>query len=405
MSEQYLVSIVVPTHNRSKYAIPCVKSLLEIKSERLQVVVHDTSNDDCQLAAWAADQADSRLVYVHWKSRLSMTENHERAMQLAEGEYVCLIGDDDTVSQRILEAAEYAKAENVDMLTPRVKAFYYWPDFRTKFYGAAHAGRIYLETFGRGAETLQASKQLDKALHEACQGTDALPKLYHGLVRRSLLDELRRRSGKIFFGTSPDMSASVSLAMIGKTYCLLDFPFTMPGGGGGSNSGRSAMGKHKGNLKDDPHMKPFTDLQWPAELPMFFSVETVWAHAAWATLEGMKDEKRQSQFNLARLYALCLFYHRDYAKEIFAARRAAQAGGNGQVGMVRLVSEFVSVLTKYTFSRLKRVMKPNASNGREVVGVVEDVYLARQALDSKLEARLAGAGICTSSTRTRSVTE
>lgn len=92
MSEQYLVSIVVPTHNRSKYAIPCVKSLLEIKSERLQVVVHDTSNDDCQLAAWAADQADSRLVYVHWKSRLSMTENHERAMQLAEGEYVCQIG-------------------------------------------------------------------------------------------------------------------------------------------------------------------------------------------------------------------------------------------------------------------------------------------------------------------------
>lgn len=390
MSERYLVSVVVPTHNRSKYAIPCVKSLLEIQSDRLQVVVHDTSNDECALSHWASTQADPRLVYVHWKSRLSMTENHEHAIALAEGEYVCLIGDDDTVSARIIEAAEYARSEAIEMLTPQVKAFYYWPDFRTKFYGAAHAGRIYLDTFSGGCTQYDVSRRLDTALYEACQGTDALPKLYHGLVKRSLLDTLRQRSGKIFFGTSPDMSASISLALIGKRYSLIDFPFTMPGGGGGSNSGRSAMGKHKGDLKSDPHMKPFTDLRWPEELPMFFSVETVWAHAAWATLEGLGDEAHKAQFNLARLYALCLFHHRDYAKEILSARRAAQRGGNTQVGTVRLVSELISVVCKYGFARFKRVLKPKASNGREVVAVVDDVYLARQALDRRLPSSLSG---------------
>jgi len=394
MSERFLVTVVVPTHNRSKYAIPCVQSLLEIKSERLQVVVHDTSNDECDLAGWAATQNDSRLVYIHWKDRLSMTENHERAIALAEGLYVCLIGDDDTVSEKIIDVAEYAESENLDMITPQVKAFYYWPDFRTKFYGAAHAGRIYLDDFTRSTQILDVSTRLDDALHQACQGTDALPKLYHGLVKRSLLDQLRERSGKIFFGTSPDMSASVSLAVVGTSYCLIDFPFTMPGGGGGSNSGRSAMGKHKGDLKNDPHMKPFKDLRWPAELPMFFSVETVWAHAAWMTLEGLKDAQRHSRFNLARLYALCLFYHRDYAAEIFSARRAALAQGNSGVGPIRMISEFATVVTTYAVNRLKRLMKPNASNGREVVAVVDDVQLARQALDLRLSSRLAGDDIC-----------
>ncbi|MBI6660525.1 glycosyltransferase, partial [Pseudomonas carnis] len=138
----YLVSIVIATHNRSKYAIPCIESLLSIGSSEIQVVVHDTSNDVCELAAWAGQSADSRLIYVHWADRLSMTENHERALKLATGEYICLIGDDDTVSSYIIDIANYAKKQNIKMLTPKVKAAYYWPDFRTKNYGAAHAGRI-----------------------------------------------------------------------------------------------------------------------------------------------------------------------------------------------------------------------------------------------------------------------
>ncbi|MHC5879375.1 hypothetical protein ACYT69_10660, partial [Streptococcus pyogenes] len=65
---------------------------------------------------------------------------------------------------------------------------------------------------------------------------------------------------------------------------MVDLPFTMPGASGGSNTGRSAVNKHKGDLSKDAHMRPFKDLQWPAVLPRFFSVETVWAHAAWETL-------------------------------------------------------------------------------------------------------------------------
>jgi hypothetical protein len=386
MSAQYLVTVVVPTHNRSKYAIPCVKSLLEIRSDDLQVVVHDTSNDACELAEWAAAQNDPRLVYVHWKHRLSMTENHERAIALATGEYVCLIGDDDSVTDRIMEFAQYAKDNAIAMLTPKVRATYYWPDFRTKFYGDAHAGKIYLEQFDATVTDWDVSERLDNALNQACQGTDAMPKLYHGLVRNELLSRLREKNGKVFFGTSPDMSAAVALSLLSGRYSLIDFPFTLPGGAGGSNSGRSAVGKHKGNLKDDPHLAPFKNLVWPDVIPRFFSVETVWAHAAWETLENAGGGQRR--LNLARLYALCFFHHRDYARATWDAWRAASSMNIEGVGVFATLGALVDVAGRYVFGRIKRVMKPGANYGREIVATVDDVQLAKQELDRCLTAKV-----------------
>lgn len=384
----YLVSVVVPTHNRSQYAIHCIESLLDIDSELLQVVVHDTSNDECELAQWAGKNLDSRLRYVHWVDRLSMTENHERAMRIATGEYICLIGDDDSVSERIIEVAAFAKSKGIKMITPKVKALYYWPDFRTKMYGAAHAGRVYLSAFNQKIEYMGSLGNLNVALHAACQGTDELPKLYHGLVHHSLIDQLRESNGQVFFGTSPDMSASVALSLLGHEYALIDLPFTMPGGAGGSNSGRSAAGKHKGDLKSDPHIAPFKNLEWPEIIPHFFSVETVWAHAAWTTLNGIGGTEQLKKFNLARLYALCVWGHKDYLSTTRLARLAAVEQGYSNVGRLDVFKELLVVISKHVLSRFKRLLKPSASNGREVLAVVPNVRLARQELDKNLRDRI-----------------
>lgn len=380
----YLVTVVVPTHNRSQYAIACIQGLLEISSKQLQVVVHDTSNDECLLAQWAATQADSRLRYVHWRDRLSMTENHEHALALAEGEYICLIGDDDCVSARIMQVAEFARKQGIDCLTPRVKAMYSWPDFRTRLLGAAHAGRLYLDVFDGALETLDAVTGLRATLAMACQGTDELPKLYHGLVRRELLDALRVRQGRVFFGTSPDMSAAIGLALLCKKHHVIDLPFTLPGASSGSNTGRSAINKHKGDLKKDAHMQPFKDLHWPDVLPRFFSVETVWAHAAWETLRLTGADEWLPAFSLRRLYALCLFNHRDYRQATLVAMCAARAQGVTGLSRSALVLEYLGCAGRFVTSKAKRILRPSASNGRKVLAVVEDVRLARRVLDERL---------------------
>lgn len=380
----YLLTVVVPTHNRSQYAIACVQGLLDIFSEKLQIVVHDTSNDECLLAQWAATNTDLRLRYVHWRERLSMTENHERALALAEGEYICLIGDDDCVSARILQVAEFARQNGIGCLTPRVKAMYSWPDFRTRILGAAHAGKVYLESFDGKLQVLDSAPGLRATLAVACQGTDELPKLYHGLVRRELLDNLRASNGRVFFGTSPDMSAAVGLALLCEQHHVIDLPFTLPGASSGSNTGRSAVNKHKGDLDKDAHMQPFRDLQWPEVLPRFFSVETVWAHAAWETMSASAAEEWLPVFSLRHLYALCLFNHWDYRQAIFAALYAARARGVSGLSTRELVFEYLGCVGRFILSKAKRILHPSASNGREVLAVVKDVRLARRALDERL---------------------
>jgi glycosyltransferase involved in cell wall biosynthesis len=380
----YLVSIVVPTHNRSRYAIPCIRSLLEIESEALQIVVHDTSDDDCELAVWAGTQSDYRLTYVHLPERLSMTENHEQALALARGEYVCIIGDDDSVSKYIIAVAAFARARDIELLTPKIKAIYSWPDFKTKFYGSAHAGKLYLEQFAGELIGYDAHQSLELTLLQACQGTDCLPKLYHGLVKRTILDSLRAKYGRVFFGVSPDMSAAVLISLQGGTFYVIDFPFTLPGASHGSNTGRSAVNKHKGDIDNDPHMQPFKKVAWPEQLPRFFSVETVWAHAAWETLRGTNNDEWQKRFNFARLYALCFIRHREYRKFTSAALRLSRDMGIGGLTKVNLACELAKCLWFSAVSKAKRLQKPSPSNGREIVAIVEDVRLARQELDRRI---------------------
>ena len=392
MDSAFLVSVVIATHNRSKYAIDCVRSILDIASDDIQVVVHDTSNDSAELRGWASSVDDLRLTYVHCSTRLSMTENHESALKLATGEYICLVGDDDSVSKRILDVAAFAKRESIFVVTPPVKATYYWPDFRTKFFGSQHAGKIYLDKFTGGVSYVSSEEQLMLSLSEACQGTDKLPKLYHGLVHNTVLDKIRaQNNGVLLYGTSPDISASLSLCLVGtKSYCSVDLPFTIPGGSAGSNSGRSALGKHKGDLKTDPHLAPFKNLVWHEEIPKFFSVETVWAHAAWETLKNSREKDKFEAFNLAKLYALCLFHHWGYRKLTFKAIKNSKNSKVNKVGLFRVVKEFVSTALMYVYSRGKRLACPTPSNGREVVSTVASIYEARKRLDACLDDKLKG---------------
>ncbi|MDF1598904.1 glycosyltransferase [Mesorhizobium sp. YIM 152430] len=382
MKNQFAVSILVPTHNRSKYAISCLQSLLAINDRGVQVVFHDTSNDGCELKQFASTLNDDRLTYVHHAERLSMTGNHEAALAYAKGEFVCLIGDDDTVLPAITKAVEIAREQNVDSLVPILSANYSWPDFRTIFFGDAHAGRLYLGKYSADIRSHNTSRSLDAGLRNAFQGTDGLPKLYHGLVRREVIERIRLRNGQFFYGTSPDASAAVSLSLELDRYCTWDFPFTLPGASGGSNTGRSALNKHKGDFKTDPHMAAFKNVEWDDVIPKFFSVETVWANAAWETLRRTSPD-HMSHFNLNRLYALCLLKHREYQPQIAAAIESASRHPGLDVRKVGIGAEIARAFVLNAVAKAKRLTRPSASGGKAVLGTFKNVEDAQREMQRR----------------------
>ena len=380
-----LLSIVIPTHNRARYAIPAIRSILAIADPRLEVVVSDTSTTG-ELAACMADRcnawvSDPRLNYFRPQEKLDMTGNHNAAIAAASGEYVCLIGDDDTITADALLAAAWAGNHGIELIAPNVVTNYVWPDFRSRYLGAAHASRLYFAKRFGDTHIHDSSKALASALHNAAQGTDGLPKIYHGIVKREVLERINELSGTYFHGSSPDVSGAIGLALCSKSFVVVNYPLTIPGASGGSNTGRSAMNTHKGKLSQEPQTKHFEAGGWSQGVPRFFSVETVWAHAALETIRQIAPHQIV-EFNFARLIAVCRVLHIEYALEIEQAEVEVEhiLGSTA----TKLREQIRVEMKRYRRERLirfvKRLSKPTAAGGRAYVSGLDTIAAAPEAL-------------------------
>ncbi len=384
-----LLSIAIPTHNRARYAIPAIRSILAITDPRLEVVVSDTSTTG-ELAACMADRCnawvtDPRLYYFRPHEKLDMTGNHNAAISAASGEYVCLIGDDDTITADALLAAAWAKDKGIELIAPNVVTNYVWPDFRSRYLGAAHASRLYFAKRFGDMHVHDSSIALATALHNAAQGTDGLPKIYHGIVKRSVLERIRELSGAYFHGSSPDVSGAIGLALCSKSFVVVDYPLTIPGASGGSNTGRSAMNTHKGKLSNESQTSGFEAGGWSRGVPRFFSVETVWAHAALETISRIAPHK-VATFNFARLIAVCRVLHSEYASEIDQATVEVE---HILGSATKMLNQQIRVeMKRYRHERLirfvKRLSRPTAAGGRRYISGLDTISAAPEALAQHL---------------------
>jgi len=383
-----ILSIVVATHNRSNYAIFAAKSVLSIESDLIELIIHDTSTDGKLAINIKELQEDNRLRYQHCDVRLSMTENHNRALSLATGDYVCLIGDDDTVSTEIVNAVQWAVENNVDAISPRVIANYAWPDFLSKTFGTGHSSRVYIDNFSSDISLRKSESGLRKSLKNACQGADGLPKIYHGIVRRSIMEKVKKKTGDYFHGVSPDVSGALGIASMVDSFAHIDYPLTIPGAAGNSNTGRSAMNAHRGKLEDDPHIKPYKNLVWPELIPRFFSVETVWGQAAYETLSKL-DKEKLKEFNFVYLYSICLVNHPDYSKEIFKSIIFYKNEFNLNYFSMfsKIIYTIMNIGTRKFIRIFKRAMKPTASGGRFFIPNVKNIYEAGKTLEIFLNSK------------------
>lgn len=360
-----LLSIIVPTHNRARYAMSCIASILNEVSGYFELIIHDTSEGN-ELKMFAESIVDDRLKYFKITEPLSMTENHNYAFSKANGKYLCLIGDDDTVAMDIMEVCKWANDNNIKIINHTMGANYIWPDFKSLKMGYRHSSRLYIKKeVGESSSLYNSKVELNKAFARAFQGVEDLPKIYHGIVRADLFEDIKNKYGNYFFGASPDISAAILLATSCESYIVTKYPFTVPGASGGSNTGRSAVGKHKGDLKTDPHTKRFRNLVWPEEVPSFFSVETVWMQAAMETLK-IANPSDVGKINFARFYALCLLKHGDNYKSVLKSiDKCIYLKKKNQ--KIMIVTESINLLFRLLFALILRLSKPTAAGGKDYI--------------------------------------
>lgn len=307
-----LLSIVIPTRNRLEYVKSAIQSVLRIYSPQLQLAVEDNS-DSNDLEVWLRDNiSDRRLVYHYSNSPVTMCENYERAMRLASGEYICLIGDDDGVNPEIVAATGWAKENVFDALVPSSMINYVWPDLQMTSRGSMEAGELSIRPFTGEMTFPDPEAEMLKCVQDAGQNFHKLPKAYYGIVKKRCMDLVKETTGSYFPGVSPDMSAALSIATVAKRICHVDYPLFVPGSSAKSNAGLSGLKKHIGWLRDQPHLPATCERDWSDKVPAFYSVQTIWAEATVNALSATGRLDVLRKFNIPLLYALCSVFHYRY---------------------------------------------------------------------------------------------
>jgi glycosyltransferase involved in cell wall biosynthesis len=307
-----LLSIVIATKNRQKYAVSVVESILSLNDERISLVVQDNSVTDELGALLSNYRSDERFCYRYTSKPLSFIGNFNAGLELAKGEYVCVIGDDDGINPEIIEATFWAKKNDIDALIGCLSANYRWagtgaPDtLFTKMTGSSLTighfnGKIRIHPI--------KSSLLNFIKNGSTNYLDSnLPRLYHGIVKRECLETIKRKTGQYLYGLSPDIYASIALSCVVRNVVEIDYPFTIPGVCAESGSvTEGQIKKHSKKLEDAPHFRNRGTYTWSHEVPRIYCVQTIWADSAFAALRQMGRQDLIEKFDRYMLFAKIIF--------------------------------------------------------------------------------------------------
>ena len=216
------ISVVVPTRERADTLRYCLRTCIAQDFDNYEVLVCD--NHSSPATRQVVDElAHPRLRYIRADRPLGMGANWELAASHAEGEYITFLGDDDALfpfSLRELDAT--LRRLNTRVLRWQ-RAHYTWPNIAVK--SDANILRVPL---ARSLKTWDSRDCIQKTVNFEI-GADELPMIYTAAVHRSVLEELRVRTGKIFLNLWPDVYSGFAIAHIVGTFHSSTLPFSMAG--------------------------------------------------------------------------------------------------------------------------------------------------------------------------------
>ena len=297
-----LLSIIIPTKNRYETLIPVLECTLNyLSSNKYEIIIQDNSEDNSVIQNYLHLNKDSRLKYFYHMESLSITENSNRAIENSSGEYAVFIGDDDLVSPYIIEITEYIAEQNIDCLI-YPPAYYWWSsvNFTVKSYYRRKNAFWLPNNINFELQKKNASKELVNVLKNGGGSLYSLPRFYHGLVKRKVLEQMKNKIGTYISGSCPDMALAASLALFLDSYFYIQYPVSVFGASKNSGGGWVQEKKHLGKLEDQKHLPDNILNIWDKNIPHLWTVDTIYAQAIHETFLLFNEDRR---INYNALYA------------------------------------------------------------------------------------------------------
>ncbi len=126
MTNNKLVSVVIPTWNRREMVVRCIESVLRSGYENIEVLVgEDPSKNEAEPEIRRKYGKDRKVKYLKNKKMALVAATVNKLLRLSKGEYIFLLNDDNVIDKRCVEelVSSLKRHKEVGIVGPL--AFYY----------------------------------------------------------------------------------------------------------------------------------------------------------------------------------------------------------------------------------------------------------------------------------------
>ena len=302
-----LLSIIIPTKNRYECLIPVILAISKyVYGNDIEVIVQDNSDNNAKGLTFFNQFNDSRIKYFYSSESLSIQDNTIHAINNSTGKYLIFIGDDDLVFPDIYTIVQYLCKNNIECLVYNA-AYYWWNSVDFKKEDHFHRKNALWIPLNPSIHMIKrdTEHELQIMLESGSGMFSRLPKFYHGIVTRNILDKIKEATGTYLPGSSPDIAFSTSLSLVLKEYYYINFPVSVFGASRNSGGGMTARKQHFGKIEDQKFLPKETIKNWNNFIPRIWSEKSIYAQTVTEVLKAFKSPKK---FNYLSFYGTMLAY-------------------------------------------------------------------------------------------------
>lgn len=273
-------SIVVPTLARADTLEHALATVLAQTVDDFEIIVQN-NGDDAATRQLVGRLGDSRMKLFHTENVVSMVENWELALSHCTGELITVLGDDDALFPDACEAGGYAIDVTGADIVSWAPFLYLWPSY----WHARRRNRLHAHVTFDFVVRAERSRTCLEDFYAFRADYSQLPMLYNSFVARSVVERVRDRYGKYFFGSLPDVTSGIINAVETESFVKSSRPLSIAGISGhsyghklsreGTPLSQNEFEQHFPDLVDRADPRTSSDLVWLISIEMALLEEQV----------------------------------------------------------------------------------------------------------------------------------
>ncbi len=279
-------SIIIPTRQRHETLPFAIRTALEQSFLDYEIIVCDNCSS-FETFDVVKSFDSSKIKYVRSEVPLAMYENWELAVSQASGEYVILFGDDDGLMPHALKVLNDLLKKSLFKVIAWNRIHYHWPNLQPP----SLADQLYIP-LTEGSFLINGS-WITKEIVEGRKPYDYLPMLYNAVIERSLLQELKTKTGCFFRSISPDIYSGFAFASLSHEYLYINTPMSINGGSLKSNGHSFFTKSNEGVAKDFKDLNEKSGLSFHPKAPYIKSIHSVIVDSYYRLNESLPLTKRK----------------------------------------------------------------------------------------------------------------